>query len=246
MICCIVLHVQPSFQPHTVPELTQPLCSKNCCFAKHTHTFSSITVKAKIIQIIQHITYYRFFWKKIQDRQQCGKLKNKVKILHFVNVDFSLVTDEQKNILLSHTRTYWHAKRKNKEIKIVNVIHSIKEQRWGTRKKMWSCTCLRHKGTIGSRRTAPLILNLRNLWRWVVSFTPRSLYPREWTGGWIGPRVDVDALEKKRKNLAADRVRTPNRSSCSLVAMWKKKRKGSTSRRRSKITPVLSFSFTLL
>jgi hypothetical protein len=51
---------------------------------------------------------------------------------------------------------------------------------------------------------APRILDLGTRWRWVVSFTPRPLYPRErapsthWIGGWVGPRAGLDA-EVKRK-----------------------------------------------
>jgi hypothetical protein len=38
---------------------------------------------------------------------------------------------------------------------------------------------------------------------WVVSTTPRPLYPREWpgthcTGGWVGPRAGLDRCEKSR------------------------------------------------
>jgi hypothetical protein len=41
-------------------------------------------------------------------------------------------------------------------------------------------------------------------WRWLVSFTPWPLDPREetlytpWVGGWIGPRDDLDAVEKRK------------------------------------------------
>jgi hypothetical protein len=38
---------------------------------------------------------------------------------------------------------------------------------------------------------------------WVVSSTPRPLYPRErpgthYTGGWVGPRAGLDVCEKSR------------------------------------------------
>jgi hypothetical protein len=50
-----------------------------------------------------------------KSRQPCEKLKKRVKILHVVSVDFSLVTDEQKNILLSNARKYNKTCEKNKE-----------------------------------------------------------------------------------------------------------------------------------
>jgi hypothetical protein len=37
---------------------------------------------------------------------------------------------------------------------------------------------LRHEGVVGSGGTAPRILDLGNRWRWVVSSTPRPLYPQ--------------------------------------------------------------------
>jgi len=37
---------------------------------------------------------------------------------------------------------------------------------------------LRKKYVWGSGRIAPRMLNLNTRWRWVVSFTPRPLYPR--------------------------------------------------------------------
>jgi hypothetical protein len=46
------------------------------------------------------------------------------------------------------------------------------------------------------------ILDLGTRWRWVVSFTPQPLYPKEkapsthWKGGWVGPRAGLDAVEK--------------------------------------------------
>jgi hypothetical protein len=50
----------------------------------------------------------------------------------------------------------------------------------------------------------PCVLNLGTRWRWVVSFTPRTLYHRgenpdnHWTGGRLGPRADLDAVAKRR------------------------------------------------
>jgi hypothetical protein len=41
------------------------------------------------------------------------------------------------------------------------------------------------------------ILDLGAEWWLVVSFTLRPLYPgMHWIGGWVGPRVDLDAVEK--------------------------------------------------
>ena len=50
-----------------------------------------------------------------------------------------------------------------------------------------------------SRGTAPLFLNLGARLKWVVNVTLRPLHPHESTyrtGGWMGPRVGLDALEK--------------------------------------------------
>jgi hypothetical protein len=55
----------------------------------------------------------------------------------------------------------------------------------------------------GSRGIALLILHLGARRGWVVSTTPRPLYPREIpstyrTGGWVGPRAGLDVCEKSR------------------------------------------------
>jgi hypothetical protein len=55
----------------------------------------------------------------------------------------------------------------------------------------------------GSRGIALLIVNLGARRGWVVSTTPRSLYPRERPGthcteGWVGPRAGLDVCEKSR------------------------------------------------
>jgi hypothetical protein len=55
----------------------------------------------------------------------------------------------------------------------------------------------------GSRRKALLFLDLRTRKGWVVSTTPRPLYPQErpgtlCTGGWVGPRAVLDVCEKSR------------------------------------------------
>jgi hypothetical protein len=54
---------------------------------------------------------------------------------------------------------------------------------------------------------APRIRNLGSIWRWVVSFTPQPLYPRERApgthriGGWVDPRSYLDAVTKRKKSL---------------------------------------------
>jgi hypothetical protein len=55
----------------------------------------------------------------------------------------------------------------------------------------------------GSRTIARLILDLGARKGWMVSTTPRPLYPRvrpgtHCTGGWVGPRVVLDVCEKSR------------------------------------------------
>jgi hypothetical protein len=55
----------------------------------------------------------------------------------------------------------------------------------------------------GSRGIALLFLDLGDRTGWVVSTTPRPLYPRErpsthCTGGWVGPRAGLDRCEKSR------------------------------------------------
>jgi hypothetical protein len=58
---------------------------------------------------------------------------------------------------------------------------------------------------MGEWRYGSTILDLGTRWRWVVSFTPRPLYlPGErapgthWIGGWVGPKVGVDTVEKRK------------------------------------------------
>jgi hypothetical protein len=60
-----------------------------------------------------------------------------------------------------------------------------------------------HKGPRGGvdRGVALLILDLCARRGWVVSTTPRPLYPRErpgthCAGGWVGPRAGLDVCEK--------------------------------------------------
>jgi hypothetical protein len=55
----------------------------------------------------------------------------------------------------------------------------------------------------GSGGIAPRILNLGNRCRWVVSFTPRQLYPRvrapgiPSVRGWVGPRFGHESVAKR-------------------------------------------------
>jgi len=58
----------------------------------------------------------------------------------------------------------------------------------------------------GSGGIDPRILNLCTRWRWVVSFTPRSLclrgksllYPL--VGGWVGPIAGLGRLGEEKKS----------------------------------------------
>jgi hypothetical protein len=53
-------------------------------------------------------------------------------------------------------------------------------------------------------RYTSIILNLGTRWRRIVSVTPRPLYPGErnpgthWIGGWVGSKVGLDAVEKRK------------------------------------------------
>jgi len=55
---------------------------------------------------------------------------------------------------------------------------------------------------MGSGDIAPRILNLGARWRWLVSFTPQPLYPREknagtyWIEDWVGSGAGLDAVAK--------------------------------------------------
>jgi hypothetical protein len=61
-----------------------------------------------------------------------------------------------------------------------------------------------------------IILDLGTRWKWVVSFTPRPLYPRgncppprtHWIGGWVCPKIGLDTVEK-RTYLASAGNQTP-------------------------------------
>jgi hypothetical protein len=55
---------------------------------------------------------------------------------------------------------------------------------------------------VGNGCIDPHFLDLGTSWRWVVSFTPRPLYPLERAsgthciGGWVDPRGGLDSMEK--------------------------------------------------
>ena len=54
-----------------------------------------------------------------------------------------------------------------------------------------------------NRGLAPLILNLRTRWRWMVNFTPQPLYPREntgihWLRSGVGPIAGLDLFEEEK------------------------------------------------
>jgi hypothetical protein len=61
---------------------------------------------------------------------------------------------------------------------------------------------LRREGVWGSGCIDSHFLDLGNSWRWMVSFTPRSLYSREKAsgthciGGWMDPKAGLDDTEK--------------------------------------------------
>jgi hypothetical protein len=79
---------------------------------------------------------------------------------------------------------------------------------------------LRHKGVWWNGWIDPRFLHLDNSWRWLVSFTPRPLYPR-----WKNPRYSLDRRlggpqsrsrrleEKKILNPIGTRTPTPRSSS---------------------------------
>jgi hypothetical protein len=74
----------------------------------------------------------------------------------------------------------------------------------------------------GSGDIAPLILDFGTRWKWVLSLTPRPLYPAERTacthciGGWLGFRAVLDAVAKTKKIqsllLPGIELRSPARS----------------------------------
>ena len=54
------------------------------------------------------------------------------------------------------------------------------------------CPRRRHEDPEGGKVQLYPFFNLGTWWNWVVSFTPRPLYPREWPGGWVGHRAGLD------------------------------------------------------
>jgi hypothetical protein len=62
----------------------------------------------------------------------------------------------------------------------------------------------RHKGVFVKWRLIHSFFDLGARWRWVVSFTPLSLYPRErtsgtqWIGVWVGPRAVLDTVVRRK------------------------------------------------
>jgi hypothetical protein len=57
---------------------------------------------------------------------------------------------------------------------------------------------------MGSGCVDPHFHDLGTSWRWVVSFTPRSRFPRErapgthWIEGWVDLKADLDDFEKRQ------------------------------------------------
>jgi hypothetical protein len=104
---------------------------------------------------------------------------------------------------------------------------------------------------MGEWKYSSRILDLGIRWRWVVGFTPRPLYLRgnnplyQFVGAWVGPEVDLYAVETKiswpcRESNLGRRARSPSLyrlsyptkkivSKCFvytiniLVCVWKKK-----------------------
>jgi hypothetical protein len=61
---------------------------------------------------------------------------------------------------------------------------------------------------MGEWRYIFTILDLGTRWRSVISFTPGEIATsNHWIGGWVGPRVGQDAMEKE--NLAPTGNLTP-------------------------------------
>jgi hypothetical protein len=67
---------------------------------------------------------------------------------------------------------------------------------------------------MGEWRYSSTVLDLDTIWKWVVSFTPQSLYPRRncpgthWIGGYMGPRSGL-TLWIRKKSLAPTGDRIP-------------------------------------
>jgi hypothetical protein len=67
---------------------------------------------------------------------------------------------------------------------------------------LWTNLPLCYEGVWGSGCIDPHFIDLSISWRWVVSFTPRSLYPRGKTSpvpivcGWVDHRASLDFMKK--------------------------------------------------
>jgi hypothetical protein len=76
------------------------------------------------------------------------------------------------------------------------------------------------KGVWGSGCIYPHFLHLGTSWRWVVSFTPRPLYPRErapgthWIGGWMDPQVGLNDVKRKFLTLPGLELQPLDRPAC--------------------------------
>jgi hypothetical protein len=86
---------------------------------------------------------------------------------------------------------------------------------------------LRCEGVSGSGCIDPYFFDLSIRWRWVVSFTPRSLYPRGKNpdtyciGGWAGPRAGLNDMEKwKFLTLPGLELRPLGRPASSQSLYW--------------------------
>jgi hypothetical protein len=110
---------------------------------------------------------------------------------------------------LAHTSYY----RDKREIKQFTVFWNVerrmhetgqqKEADTSCAQNIKGCSYPQHEGVCGSRTIAPFTLKLGTWLRWVINFTPRSIYPPERNpsthqiGGWVGSRNGLEALKKK-------------------------------------------------
>jgi len=76
----------------------------------------------------------------------------------------------------------------------------------------------RHENVWASGGIAPRILRLGTRWKWVVGFTPRPLYSGKRAPaiqrirGWVCPRVDLEAMAKKKRIPTPCRELNPSRN----------------------------------
>jgi hypothetical protein len=62
----------------------------------------------------------------------------------------------------------------------------------------------RHEDVCANGGIVARMLNIGNRWRWVVSYMPRLLYPRDkrpqypLDRGWLDPRGELEAVEKRK------------------------------------------------